>query len=189
MRKAFVIGMMDNHTSQLYMKKTLPVAKKMLSLVDDVELFPAITPGHECIDHNKFAAIKRPTNGTQNKPFSDTEQAVWYSHLHLWEKILTLGDEHEYWILEHDALLTTPPKLDFGVSAVFANNIGCALAYTIDPIILQWLLGTWEKTPRIDMQVDTFMADWFEKRPVIKQSALTFPVEHLSEFGTTITHL
>ena len=186
----YMIGMLDNAISRQYMEVTKPNAKDMLKC--DIRVFDAIQPNTITDEqHNKFAAVKRPTVGTMDgKPFTDTEKAVWLSHLTLWRKIVKeekLGQST--WILEHDAMISKPPKLRPGFSSIFANDVGQALAYTMKPYVLERLISEWDDDRHIDMQVDTFIHNWFMGHHQSKRAARLGFVDHLTEFGTTIHHL
>jgi len=186
----YMIGMLDNDISKRYMEITRPNAEEMLDC--DIRVFDAIQPNTITDEqHNKFAAIKSPTFGTMNsKPFTDTEKAVWLSHLTLWRKIVEEKRlDRSAWVLEHDALISKPPTLFPGCSSIFANDVGQALAYTMRPHILKRLIAEWDNDDQMDMQIDTFMSSWFRRHHQSKKAACLFFVDHLTEFGTTIRHL
>ena len=187
--KCFMIGMFDNEISRQYMEVTRPNAEEMFDC--EVSVFDAIQPDSITdAQHKKFSTLKSPTKGSKNKPFSDTEKAVWLSHLTLWRKIVKeekLGQST--WILEHDALVSKPPEQLPGKSSIFSNKVGQALAYTMRPHILKRLIEEWDYDTQMTEQIDTFMTGWFYKHHQSKRGAQLFFVDHMKEFGTTIHHL
>jgi len=61
------------------------------------------------LDHIKF--ITKKYRSGKERPFTDTEKAVWYSHWFAWRKIVR--DNQPAIILEHDSFLTRPlPRLN-----------------------------------------------------------------------------
>ena len=59
----------------------------------------------------------------------------------------------------------------------------------MSPYLIERLYNAWLTENPIDMQVDTFMTKWFDEHTHSKQLAMTFEIEHLQQFGTTIQHL
>jgi hypothetical protein len=186
MTKAIIIGMKHNPISQRYLETIIPNARKMLSC--EIEVMEAIRPGDPIIDHDKFSAIKGPTKGTKDKPWSETEKAVWYSHICAWKKILDQEDD-AVWVLEHDAFVSIPPKFHYGINSIWGNAVGQARAYVMRPFIIERMLKDFENAKVIDMQIDTWMTKWMADRAHTTASAETFLVNHMQDHGTTIEHL
>jgi len=186
MTKAIIIGMKHNPISQRYLETIVPNARMNLSC--EIEIMEAVLPGDPVIDNDKFSKIKAPTHGTKNKPWSDTEKAVWYSHVAAWKKILDQEDE-AVWVLEHDAFVSIPPKFHYGINSIWGNHIGQARAYVMRQFIIERMLKDFDDTKVIDMQIDTWMTKWMAERPHTAASAVTFLVDHMKDHGTTIEHL
>lgn len=187
-KTCFVIGMMDNEISKKYMDVTIPRAESVLGC--PIHLFDAVRPGNPIIKNVPFAKYKQPTKGTKGRVLlSETEKAVFCSHTQLWYHILEHHQDDEVWVLEHDAYLPdVVPEFEENTTAIVANGIGSALAYSMRPNVLERLLFEFEMLPRHDWQIDTWMYDWFRRHQTTRKNIINFKAKHLNQFGTTIDH-
>ena len=150
-----------------------------------VKYFNAITPQnppkHKYLNFGK----KRDTI-----EFTDTEIAVWYSHVELWAKART----KPIIIVEHDALLVEPIP-----DELFDNNMVCfghtgkskqtlpGLAYYLTPETAKIMVNGVKNTQTITWNSDGSIHSYCKKHGV-------FATEHVYQvqnrsIGTTIEHL
>ena len=150
-----------------------------------VRYFNAITPQnppkHKYLNFGK----KRDTI-----EFTDTEMAVWYSHVELWAKART----RPIIIIEHDALLVEPiPDELFDNDMVCFGHTGKSkqtlpgLAYCLTPETAKIMVNGVKNTETITWNSDGSIHSYCKKHGV-------FATEHVYQvqnrsIGTTIEHL
>ena len=92
--EVWMIAISHSGISQLYVKECSPSWKNY-----NLNFFEAITP-RSLPSLNELSFFKK---NISNKPFTDTEKAVWYSHYLLWKKCWE--EEKPLIIIEHDSIL------------------------------------------------------------------------------------
>lgn len=134
-----MIVMKDHPISQMYQKLVMPSWEGY-----KVYLFNATTPKDLIYEKKLEFGLKQ-----RQRPFTDTEKAVWYSHFKLWVKCLNQGP---LIVLEHDSKLKKPlPDMskegykflsymdrDFGTTG---NHISVGSGYYITPSAAERLIS------------------------------------------------
>ena len=136
----FVIVIRDNEASEYYYDY---IESSWTDHGFKLTRFDAITP--KDLPHLSDLQFHHHTSQkyqsvNYNKPFSDTEKAVWYSHYTLWNKCVELGTP--IIVVEHDVLLLNAHHMeiyDDGFDFItFDNSFGC---YYITPKLAALLIS------------------------------------------------
>lgn len=178
--------MSGNDISQRYLELIIPEIERVTCIKPI--LWEATIP--ETLPHGPLQFLKtKPTIGTpEPRNFTETEKAVWYSHLTLWKHIFNHCESA--WIFEHDIdlsqIVLLPEYVKDIVTVKGSGSLDCYYLTKKGATILYHLAIS---SP-IFFQVDGFVASMIRSRKYIKEMYFCpkLPVKQLTNFGTTIDH-
>lgn len=177
--RCVMIAMSDNEISQHYKNYVLPTWKVRGWNVD---LFEAVTP--KTMGQYSYLNFGKK-RGTI--PFTDTEIAVWYSHVECW----VLARKEPVLIIEHDMLLNKdiPDNIFESDMACLANHKGGKLAggaYYLTPETAIKMVNDIKHTKEIRWNSDATIHSWCDKVGIWSHDICTQYQD--DNIGVTVVH-
>jgi|SRR6056300_94142 len=181
----YMISISDNEISQYYKNLVLSSWKDY-----EVRHFEAITPKdlHK-YDYLNFG-LKHRLKGKVKVEFTETEKAVWYSHMECW----VLARKEPIIVVEHDIQLIK--KID---ESIFENDMVCLAhsnrknklklaggAYYITPAIAKYMTNDAKSKKPIYFNSDALIHNVCDKKGVWKHSHC-FQIKD-DNIGVTVDH-
>ena len=151
----------------------------------DLKFFEATTPENNAKAFLNFGK-KRGTI-----EFTETEKAVWYSHVEMWARVR--GKTKGVIIIEHDAMLVRPIPV-----RLFENDMVClghtgvkrnalhGLAYYLTPSIATKMVADVKSIKKIEWNSDATIAGYCDKIGVLQKDHVK-QIQNRS-VGVTIEH-
>jgi len=109
--EVYIIAIENNQISQYYLNRTRPSWVNAGFVVNEHSACTPETLGKDYCGLKLTFDVRRGVTNRLGENLTDTEKAVWYSHLSLWN--LCRESNTPIIVVEHDVLLTYPMELSY----------------------------------------------------------------------------